>query len=517
MLERIAGARRPAGTHAERVGRAHARLGGAPASGSSCCRRRSCDRVERLLGHRSRALRRRPQRLRPASASRRRAVDRAAFWRRALVDEPRGWLPGQEPGASRYAAPSVDASLARSRACWSASGASRRSSASALLVARLRACAGALRPRRPRSCSSAATRASGRASTRAWWRETGRARRLPGRLARPRRAARASAAPPTRSCSRRSASSSAWCWSRAMACGLPAIAVDRYGPADIVDARRDRAGSSSPTTRRGSRPRSSRRWPTRPSAPPRGRRPRDALARFAWPALGARLAELLDVVAAAPPATPPRPGREGRPRLRGRPGRRPRDLGRAGFAVDGAGGIELGGVTLRLAGRGAGEGLLGLVLDDAPRGRARRRRAAGARAAPVPRRAPQRRLRRRPRRRATPSAPRTARALQDAGLDLRATREVPLAPATGGPLHRPSCSLAPASSRSWAAPRPATPATAARRCGGSRSFASISMRWCAHLGPRRAARDAAQPGPRIATLAAEAGVACPVAVMTPRR
>ena len=44
-----------------------------------------------------------------------------------------------------------------------------------------------------------------------------------------------SSPPATRSCSRRCASSSARCSSRAMACGLPCIAVDAYGPADIVD------------------------------------------------------------------------------------------------------------------------------------------------------------------------------------------------------------------------------------------------------------------------------------------
>jgi glycosyltransferase involved in cell wall biosynthesis len=31
-----------------------------------------------------------------------RPVDRAAFWRKHLSEEPRGWLPGQEPGSLRY-------------------------------------------------------------------------------------------------------------------------------------------------------------------------------------------------------------------------------------------------------------------------------------------------------------------------------------------------------------------------------------------------------------------------------
>jgi glycosyltransferase involved in cell wall biosynthesis len=37
-----------------------------------------------------------------------RGVDRAAFWRAALVDEPRGWRPGGEEGSVAYAAPDVE-------------------------------------------------------------------------------------------------------------------------------------------------------------------------------------------------------------------------------------------------------------------------------------------------------------------------------------------------------------------------------------------------------------------------
>jgi glycosyltransferase involved in cell wall biosynthesis len=36
-------------------------------------------------------------------------VDRRAVWRRVLVDEPRGWRPGEEPGSIRYRAADVDA------------------------------------------------------------------------------------------------------------------------------------------------------------------------------------------------------------------------------------------------------------------------------------------------------------------------------------------------------------------------------------------------------------------------
>jgi len=36
-------------------------------------------------------------------------VDRRAVWRRVLVDEPRGWRPGEEPGSVRYSAADADA------------------------------------------------------------------------------------------------------------------------------------------------------------------------------------------------------------------------------------------------------------------------------------------------------------------------------------------------------------------------------------------------------------------------
>jgi glycosyltransferase involved in cell wall biosynthesis len=42
---------------------------------------------------------------------RRQAVDRAAFWRKQLSEEPRGWLPGEEPGSLSYP-PQVAESLA---------------------------------------------------------------------------------------------------------------------------------------------------------------------------------------------------------------------------------------------------------------------------------------------------------------------------------------------------------------------------------------------------------------------
>jgi glycosyltransferase involved in cell wall biosynthesis len=35
------------------------------------------------------------------------AVDREAFWRRVLIEQPRGWLPGEPPGSVRYRDPDV--------------------------------------------------------------------------------------------------------------------------------------------------------------------------------------------------------------------------------------------------------------------------------------------------------------------------------------------------------------------------------------------------------------------------
>ena len=85
-----------------------------------------------------------------------------------------------------------------------------------------------------------------------------------------------------------------------MACGLPAIAVDRYGPADIVDdgatgwlvepddeAALGTARSSPPATDPVERRRRGRRaW-------------RAAHDRFSWPALAGDLAAVLDEVADA--------------------------------------------------------------------------------------------------------------------------------------------------------------------------------------------------------------------------
>jgi glycosyltransferase involved in cell wall biosynthesis len=61
------------------------------------------DRVERLLGIEPERCTVVPNGYDPKRFSRR-SVDRAAFWREQLADAPRGWLPGQEPGSLRYPA-----------------------------------------------------------------------------------------------------------------------------------------------------------------------------------------------------------------------------------------------------------------------------------------------------------------------------------------------------------------------------------------------------------------------------
>jgi hypothetical protein len=117
----------------------------------------------------------------------------------------------------------------------------------------------------------------------------------------------------------------------------------------------------------------------------------------------------------------------------------------------------------------------------------------------------------------TPSVPRTVRALRAAGLDLRATRDVPVAPA-GGPLQQ-AFLLAGGCVVEVVGP----PADLAAGGEGAalwgvtlvaRDLDALARRLGPRLGP---VRDAVQPGRRIATLSAGARVACPVAVMTPRR
>ena len=209
-------------------------------------------------------------------------VDRRAHWRRYLVDDAArlgtgrapglGALHGRRPGGVRgRARPDAGAPVRR---------ALHRGQAAAAADRGVRERPAGVRDAGRRWCSSAASRESGRASTR--WRRSG--------------------APARRTCSWRAGTGTRSCPSflaasdvvvlpsvreqfgqvlvEGMACGLPAIAVDAWGPADIVDARRDglagRAGRSR-VARQRARPRRQLPDRARPSRPARGRRGERAL------------------------------------------------------------------------------------------------------------------------------------------------------------------------------------------------------------------------------------------------
>ena len=156
------------------------------------------------------------------------------FWRRALVDDPQGWRPGGDEGSSPTG-PSRRRAVAGGPVLLSRRAASPRSSAWA--------CSSAPSPARASAVERAraslvlvggypgewegehpydAIRATGaRDVYLAGWHEHDE---LPDVLRRR----------PTSSPSPRCASSSARSLVEGMACGLPAVAVDRFGPADIV-------------------------------------------------------------------------------------------------------------------------------------------------------------------------------------------------------------------------------------------------------------------------------------------
>ena len=159
----------------------------------------------------------------------------------------------------------------------------------------LRAGAAALPRSARRSCSSAASRTSARASTR-WTRSRARARRTSS----------SPAGTSTTSCRDILAAADVVVLPsvreqfgqvlvEGMACGLPAIAVDAHGPAEIVDARRDRLAGASPTTATGSPTRWWRRSTTpRSAAAAASRAARGRAERYAWPALAERVAEVYE-------------------------------------------------------------------------------------------------------------------------------------------------------------------------------------------------------------------------------
>jgi glycosyltransferase involved in cell wall biosynthesis len=221
-------------------------------------------------------------------------VDRAAHWQRYLVDEPRGWRPGEEEGSVRYAAREI-APLARGPVVLSVG----RFTAVKRLGLLIRAWARAT-PDLPEDaglvllggypgewegehpCDAVAAAGARNVFLAGWHGHDA----LPAFL---------SAGDALVLASVREQFGSVLV--EAMACGLPAIAVDRFGPAEIVDdgktgwlvepddeAALARAlvaclGDEAERRRRG------------------GRAWRAARERFSWPAIAGTLAAVLDEVA----------------------------------------------------------------------------------------------------------------------------------------------------------------------------------------------------------------------------
>jgi glycosyltransferase involved in cell wall biosynthesis len=234
-----------------------------------------------------------PQRFAP------RTVDRAAFWRRALVDDPHGWRPGHDEGSVGYS-PEQAAAVAGGpvllsvsrftevkrlgllvRAFVRARDALRDGGAAASLVL-VGGYPGEWEGEHPYE----AIRAAGaRDVYLAGWHEHDA---LPGFFA---------AADAVVLASVREQFGSALV--EGMACGLPAVAVDRFGPADIVRPGRtgwlvepdDEAALAGALAQAIADPHERER---------RGAAARrDVTLRFAWPALAERLCGVFSEVVAA--------------------------------------------------------------------------------------------------------------------------------------------------------------------------------------------------------------------------
>jgi glycosyltransferase involved in cell wall biosynthesis len=223
-------------------------------------------------------------------------VDRAAHWRHHLVTDPRGWRPGQEEGSVAYAAHEIGplvtgpvvTCVSRFTAvkrlgllvrAWARAQREERLPADASLVL-LGGYPGEWEGEHP--CDAIAASGARNVFMAGWHGHD----ELPAFL---------SASDALVLASVREQFGSVLV--EAMACGLPAIAVDRFGPADIVEdgatgwlvepddeeqlaaALAEAAGDPVERRRRGRRA-----W-------------RDARDRFSWPALAGDLAEVLDEVA----------------------------------------------------------------------------------------------------------------------------------------------------------------------------------------------------------------------------
>jgi hypothetical protein len=193
-----------------------------------------------------------------------------------------------------------------------------------------------------------------------------------------------------------------------------------------------------------------------------------------------------------------------------------------GFAVDGDV-VQLGAVRLRLAGEDAGRGIVGwslcgiasTELDGLPTTRAEETGTDGAPAehpngvAAIDHVVAM-----------TPALERTVQALRDAGLDLRRIREEPT------PAGAPRQAFFRLGAEILEVVQEPEHVIAARGDGGAErearlwglAFVAPDLdRTAAALGEHAGeARDAVQPGRRIATVRRSAGLAVPVALMSPK-
>jgi glycosyltransferase involved in cell wall biosynthesis len=225
-------------------------------------------------------------------------VDKAAHWRRHLVDEPQGWKPGGEAGSVRYAAEEVEP-LAEATVIMSvgrftavkrtgllieafAAARERLDHPAALVIV-----GGHTDEWEGEHPAETIERVGARDVFLAGWHDHDE---LPAFL---------SASDVLALASVREQFGQVLV--EAMACAVPPIAVDRYGPGEIVNPSPpaptgwlvepdDRDGLADAIVAAVNDPEERRR---------RGEAAReDARARFSWPAIGGRLAEVLDDVAA---------------------------------------------------------------------------------------------------------------------------------------------------------------------------------------------------------------------------
>jgi glycosyltransferase involved in cell wall biosynthesis len=225
-----------------------------------------------------------------------RAIDRAAFWREALVDDPHGWRPGDDEGSVAYT-PEQAASVAAGPVLLSVSRFTEVKRTGLLIAAFCRArralvegaslvIVGGYPGEWEGEHPYDTIRAIGaRDVYLAGWHEHDVLARF------------FAASDVVVLASVREQFGSALV--EGMACGLPAVAVDRYGPADIVRpghtgwlvAPDDEVALAGALAQAMSHPEERLRRGA-------GAR-RDVLARFAWPALADRLAALFEQVAGA--------------------------------------------------------------------------------------------------------------------------------------------------------------------------------------------------------------------------